>query len=223
MVPQLYFVPGGNRPDLLTAGAEKKYIVAMFRFFLKKNFCDVWDNLLHTIVYNLMMLALLGGCAALCIAVSALPGTAILKDIYVAAAFLFSSMLVCVFLVAESDNAARAASYETPKIKALFSNLVPSLKDGMLLGLLVTLAATIATTSIPYYISIWIPRDGGKGSLLGLLMLSFVFWMLVIFVIAIQWFLPVRRTARTRLQPKRQVLLIARSNYDCRSNRRTIK
>lgn len=192
MVPQLYFVPGGNRPDLLTAGAEKKYIVAMFRFFLKKNFCDVWDNLLHTIVYNLMMLALLGGCAALCIAVSALPGTAILKDIYVAAAFLFSSMLVCVFLVAESDNAARAASYETPKIKALFSNLVPSLKDGMLLGLLVMLAATIATTSIPYYFSIWIPRDGGKGSLLGLLMLSFVFWMLVIFVIAIQWFLPVR-------------------------------
>lgn len=177
---------------LLTAGAEKKYIVVMFRFFLKKNFCDVWDNLLHTIVYNLMMLVLLGGCLALCFAVSALPGSVGVKDLYVAAAFLFSSIFVCVFLVAESDNAARAASYETPKFRNLLKNLLPSLKDGALLGLLVTLFVVIATTSLPYYFFMWLPRDGGQGSPIGLIMLSFVFWALVIFVLAIQWFLPIR-------------------------------
>ena len=38
----------------------------------------------------------------------------------------------------------------------------------------------------------WIPSDGSQGSLIGLVFLSVIFWFVLITVLALQWFMPVR-------------------------------
>ncbi len=156
----------------------------MFGFFFKKNFCDVWDNLLHTVIINLIMLTLLLALAGLCLLSSYLPGGESLKNIYTLLAILLSSIILHIFILAEGENAVKIASYEAPKLSKFFTNIVPSIKDGALFGAFVAILFGVACVSLPYY--------AAQGNIVGLVMMSIVFWMLVISVLALQWFLPVR-------------------------------
>lgn len=162
----------------------------MFGFFVKKNFCDVWDNLLHTIVCNLVMLVLLFGAFVLYF----VTGTSAdgVKSISAYIALVFSCVVISIFFFAEGDNAAKMANYETPRIKNFFTNIPSCLKDGTLFGLLIALLILVATTSIPYYFFMWIPQDGTKGSIFGLLVMASVFWFLLISALSLQWFVPIR-------------------------------
>lgn len=156
----------------------------MFAFFCKKNFCDIWDNLLHTIIINLIMLTLLLALAGLCVLTAYLPGSEGLKNIYMLFLLLISSIILHIFILAEGENAAKIANYESPKLAKFFKNIVPCIKDGALLGATVALLCGITFVSIPYYAS--------QGNMVGLVMMSIVFWMVLISVLALQWFLPIR-------------------------------
>lgn len=164
----------------------------MIGFWFKKNICDGWDNLYHMIVPNLVVLGavVIGG--ALCFGANAIPVLNGWKEIITLVAFFLACGIVSVFIFAEGDNCAKVANFETPSIKNYFKNIVPSIKDGLFFGFLIAFLITVVFVSIPYYFNIWVPEDGKKGSILGLLCMAVVFWTVVIMLLSLQWFLPIR-------------------------------
>ncbi len=168
---------------------KKHYIVAMFGFFLKKNLCDVWDNMLHTILINLpmMLLFVLGYffCARMS-GIQSLGNTGIMISVTVCC------LIWGILYLAEGENAAKISRYEGPRYKLFLKQILPSIKDGILLGLCASILILAVLISLPYYFKIWHPMDGSEGNWVGLLMMSCVFWVVVIASLAIQWILPVR-------------------------------
>ena len=164
----------------------------MFRFLIKKNFCDIWDNLFHTIIINLFLLLAGSACVLLIILSGALPGSFAAKGIYPMCAIVLCCVVMGVLIFAEGDNALKIARFEGPKLANYFRNILPSIKDGAFFGLYTAFVALVAIISLPYYFRVWIPEDGSQGSLLGLLMMSMVFWFIVITILSLQYFLPIR-------------------------------
>ncbi|MBQ9537779.1 MAG: hypothetical protein IJU95_00785 [Treponema sp.] len=164
----------------------------MFRFLIKKNFCDIWDNLFHLMVINLFIVLSAAICLAVVMLMAALPGPAVLKDLSMFVSLAFFCVVMGILFFAEGDNALKIASFEGAKLSRYFGNILPSIKDGALFGLYLALVVAIALVSMPYYFHVWIPEDGSQGSLLGLLMMSLVFWFIIITVLSLQYFLPVR-------------------------------
>ena len=164
----------------------------MLGFWFKKNFCDAWDNLFQLIVSNLVMLAVTIGVVFMCIGVNAIPVSEAWKNVLSFIAMFIACGIVCVFVFAEGDNCAKIANFESGSYKNYFTQLVPSIKDGLFFGFFLALLVAIITVSFPYYFRIWMPADGSKGSFFGLLCMSIVFWFVLISLIALQWFLPIR-------------------------------
>ena len=164
----------------------------MFKFFLKKNFADVWDNLFHLLIVNLVLLAAGVLVVLVMFALNGIPVDDGKRNLILIAGIFVLSAFFHVFVFAEGVNVGKISNYEGSKVSRFFSNIIPSIKDGILYGLLVALFLLVALVSIPYYCGIWIPKDGSKGSILGLLSMSLVFWIEVISLLALQWFLPIR-------------------------------
>ncbi len=164
----------------------------MFGFFLKKNFCDIWDNLFHTIAVNLVIVAAGFLCFVGVVMSAYLPGAESFGNIYTLLAIGLMAVVVSILIFAEGENAAKIVNFEGVKISKFFKNIVPSIKDGALFGLFITLLVAVSMVSIPYYFRIWVPADGSRGSMIGLVMMSIVFWFVVISILALQWFLPIR-------------------------------
>ncbi len=164
----------------------------MFRFFLKKNFCDLWDNMFHFVLINFFITISIVGGLFLCYGIGKLNLDSSKLSLLTVAACLFILMIIHVLLFAQGKNEASIANFETPRIKTFFKNILPSLKDGCLFGLFIGLLVAIGLVTLPYYFSIWLPADGSQGKLWGLLLLSLSFWFLVITFLSLQWFLPVR-------------------------------
>lgn len=162
----------------------------MFKFFFKKNFFDVWDNLFHVIACNLISLIVLALSAFLCFAAVSVPEGDLARNVCTFAAVAVSCILISIFSFAEGSNAADVASFDTPRFLDYFKSVVPSIKDGVLFGLLSALLAGIAFVSIPYYFNMY--RAGGTAGFVYLLLAALIFWFIVITILALQWFLPVR-------------------------------
>mgnify|MGYP007070207038 CR=1 FL=1 len=163
----------------------------MFKFFFKKNFCDIWDNLFHLFILDLIMIVLLVAFAALCIGALSFGGEESGILLFYLALFV-SSAVIWVFIFAEGENAAKIANFESPKFSLYFKQLVPCIKDGALFGLFGAFLVSVATISMPYYFRMWLPSDGSQGSFVGLLFLSFIFWFEVVSIFSLQWFLAIR-------------------------------
>lgn len=169
-----------------------EYSIPMFGFFLKKNFCDVWDNMFHLVILNLFLLACTAASVAFVIFSVYIPGPEEIKVLYQIVAFFIACALLGVLVFAEGENAAKIADFGTPKLKDYFLNIVPSIKDGAAFGLFIGILTAVATVSVPFYFRVWIPADGSEGSVIGLVLLMVVFWAVFITVMALQWFLPIR-------------------------------
>ena len=153
----------------------------MLKFLLKKNFCDIWDNLFHFLIVNLINLALLmiGIAAASFIAKNLLTSFIV---------FVIINCILNISLFAEGNNVKKIANFESPKLKNYFSNILPSIKIALQFGTFTSILTLIAFVSIPYYFNMWLPTDGSKGNILGLFLLSFVFWFEVVSILSLQWF-----------------------------------
>lgn len=180
----LYFTIIQKSIGFIDCIGKKKYSMTMFRFFLKKNFCDIWDNLFHTIVVNLLNVVVFAISGFICIMSTYIPGGEVSLNVYSFLAILVSSVLISIFTFAEGDNALKIASFESPKLHNLFKNIFPCIKDGALFGVFITFLICVTFTSIPYYLCL--------GSLLGVFMTSIVFWIVLITILSLQWFLPIR-------------------------------
>ena len=164
----------------------------MFGFYLKKTLCDIWDNLFHSIVVNFFTIAVALVCFALWYYMGSLSVPDYMETLVTVFLILVTCMIMGVVLIAEGDNCARIANFETAHFGLYFKNLIPSLKDGLLFGLIIAAYIIVAMTGLPYYFRIWLPEDGSQGSLLGLFLMSIVFWFEVISVFSLQWFIAVR-------------------------------
>lgn len=180
----------------LTVYAKLCNIVSMFLFFTKKNFCDVWDNLFHTVIVNLVITigAILAASLAYFIMglAAAVFGDGILQNLCQIAAVVIACVIVCTLVIAEGENAVKIVSFEGPKIQKFFSNILPSLKDGIYLGLYIAFLFLISFVCFPFYFNIWIPADGSQGNIIGLALLSLLFWFLVITILSLQYFVAIR-------------------------------
>jgi len=164
----------------------------MFKFWFKKNFCDGWDNLFHLIVPNLVIMASVVLGILLCIGVNSLPLSEGWKNLLSFIAIFIACGFICIFVFAEGDNCAQIANFDSPSFKNYFAQIVPCIKDGLFFGFFLALLGSIMYVSFPYYYRVWIPADGSKGSLFGLVFMSVVFWFFIISILSLQWFLPIR-------------------------------
>lgn len=157
----------------------------MVWFFIKKNFCDGWDNLLWLMAFNLLIVGVAigvyyGNAAILSIAV--LPEwTVVVISILVLAAGIF---LISTILFSVSDVCAKIADFKSSSYKDVFTGLKDSWKDAVLFALVLTLLVVLAVVAIPFYLRV--------GNLFGIFLAALVFWMLCLCVLALQWFMPLR-------------------------------
>ena len=159
----------------------------MVWFFIKKNFCDGWDNLLWLMAFNLLILGIgIGeyyGLGAI-VGIATLPEWAVVVlSILFFAAGVF---LVTTILFSVSDICAKIADFKSSSYKDVFTGLKDCWKDAVLFTLVITLLAVLAVIAIPFYL-----RTEGLG-LFGVFLAALVFWMLCLCVLALQWFMPLR-------------------------------
>ncbi len=152
----------------------------MFGFIIKKNFCDGWDNLLSVIMANLVFLfsgigiVLLNGLAA---------NTQ--SEIFVLLALVFGVVFLSILVVAYSDSAAHIANFEGIHMLDFFKAIPGSIKDGALFGLMNAGVFLVSSFSIRYYIV-------ESGTLLGFALGCAIFWVDFFYLLAMQWFIPIR-------------------------------
>jgi hypothetical protein len=152
----------------------------MFGFIIKKSFCDGWDNLLSLIVVNLVFLfsgiglVLLNGFAARSE-----------SEILVLLALLVSVVILSILIFAYSDSAAHVANFDGIHLVDFFKAIPGSLKDGALFGLMNAAVFLISSFSIRYYIV-------ESGTLLGFALGCAIFWIDLFYLLAMQWFIPIR-------------------------------
>jgi len=157
----------------------------MVWFFIKKNFCDGWDNLLWLMAFNLLILGIgIGvyyGLGAI-IGIATLPEWAVIAlsiPFFAAGVFLISTILFSV-----SDVCAKIADFKSSSYKEVFTGLKNCWKDAILFSLMITVLVILAVIAIPFYL-----RMGG---LIGIFLAALVFWMLCLCAFSLQWFLPLR-------------------------------
>lgn len=164
----------------------------MFKFFFKKNFADIWDNLYHLFVVNLTYVVLgVASFFSMFGIYKAHLADEIKMLLSIGATFVLSA-IVHVFIFAEGENCEKISKYEQPRIQKYFKNLKSSIKDGILYGLFVAFLLSVAVVSVPYYFSMWLPVDGSGMNFVGLLFMQVIVFAELVSLLSLQWFLPVR-------------------------------
>ena len=165
----------------------------MFGFWFKKNLCDLWDNFFHFFIVNVIDLVIAFLFAFLFLFFSRSPLVAqnyrLLVVFFIA---LAGSCILSVLVFAEGKNAADVANFGSAKLVKFADNIVPSIKIGFQFGLFAFLVAAVSFISIPFYFNMWIPSDGSEGTVIGLVLLIVIFWAVLVTVLALQWFIPIR-------------------------------
>ena len=152
----------------------------MFGFIIKKSFCDGWDNLLTLILTNLVFLftgiglVLLNGLAA-----------RVDSQILILLVLLFSVVVLSILAFAYSDCAVHIANFEGIHVLDFFKAIPGALKDGALFGLINAAFFLISSFSIKYYMF-------ETGNLLGFALGAAIFWVDFFWLLAMQWFIPIR-------------------------------
>ena len=150
----------------------------MFGFIIKKNFCDGWDNLIAVIVANLVFLFTGIGLVFL-------NAFASKSGILALICLLLSSVILSILAFASSDSAAHIANFEGIHIFDFVKQIPGALKDGALFGLMNAGVFLISSFSIRYYIV-------ESGTLLGFALGCAIFWVDFFYLLAMQWFIPIR-------------------------------
>lgn len=161
----------------------------MFGFFLKKNFCDGWDNLFTLVLINLVFL-LAGG---LVIGIYVIlfthtpigtEGTTVLSVLVSAAALFLLYFSYCITAFAFGEQAANIANFGAAKIPEFFQAIPSVLKDAALYALITCAFTVLSVLGIYWYMT--------QGTYLCLFMGCIFIWLDLFAIITLQWFIPVR-------------------------------
>ena len=177
---------------MLEVLGKMKYFIGMFGFLFKKNFFDIWDNLFHllliNVIYTVLILSGVFGFLGLC--TLEIPDR--IKILVLGLAIVVFSMILHVFIFAQGKSAEKISNYSAPKLADFFGNIIPSIKDGLLFGFLFGMLIIVSFVSIPFYLTLSFSEDATTGSFMGLILAFFVFWILVFVLLGLQWFMAVR-------------------------------
>ena len=154
--------------------------VSMFKFFLKKNFCDGWDNFFFLVLSNVVTILLL---VASYFAFRFADG---INPYLPAIVFILCSGILMTSLFAWGANAAKLADFCSGSYGLFFSSLKAVWKIGFSFGALIAVALLLARFAVAYYLMLYF-RDG---NIVGLLVAAALGWFLLVAVIALQWFIP---------------------------------
>ncbi|MBQ0167589.1 MAG: hypothetical protein KBT02_10835 [Treponema sp.] len=156
----------------------------MIGFFIKKNFCDGWDNLLWIIVFNLVSAAIIVvAYIGLSFIAQIADTTSIFMLLGIPFALVMLFLLNCLF-TSISRECARIVNFSSVEYKSVFSHLFDDWKDSAYLTLFTGIIVLIAVVVIPFYLNM--------GNLIGILLSALVFWFLVIGVLSLQWYFPLK-------------------------------
>lgn len=194
-VPYLQ-VPGG-KPEVLDGPGRAHLLLEvkalrvadrgriMIGFCIKKWFFDFWDNMIKIVLINFGYVLLLG------------------LAVYLPYLFSFSTFLMLVsaavaltlfniYTGAASRFMREVADYETPGFKDFFLYVKEMLKASLLLSVIVGMELFLILVGIPYYIAV--------GGVIGLVIVSLIFWASVIWWLAWQYYFPARTRLDTNLR-----------------------
>jgi len=146
-------------------------------FFIKKNFCDGWDNMLTIIIPNLVILGvLLGFMSLLYVFQNVTPVTIVLVFLLLIA--------VSILTFAFGDSAVQIANFGTAHVADYFKAIPGCIKDGTLFGLLIGAVCAASYIAIPFYFA--------QKSLFGIFLGALFSWIVLFVFLALQWFVAVR-------------------------------
>lgn len=154
----------------------------MIGFFLKKNFCDGWDNILYLLVPNIIIS--LSSALAFFILSRIISLESSFALILTCGAFIVLLALIMVLVMAFSENAAEISNFSMPSIASYFRQIPNVFLDAVRYGALMGALVVVGAIGIPVYNSI----GGILGNALALLLLSFE----IVFFLSLQWFVPLR-------------------------------
>ncbi|MFP4643462.1 MAG: hypothetical protein ACLFM0_03830 [Spirochaetales bacterium] len=160
----------------------------MFLFTIKKAFFDLWDNLLTVALLNVGFVALL----ALTLSLTNLFGSI---DAFVGAILVpVAAILVTIVYAGGVSFASRdMVDYENPEFRQLIGYFREALPSSLWLAGLYIVQFFITSIAVPFYAQI--------ENIWGLAALVFLFWVSVVWLLASQFFLPIRSRLDSRLKP----------------------
>ena len=157
----------------------------MILFFLKKNFCDGWDSAFWLMFANILMLGIGIGCY---FGASGILNVAFIPEwltIVISLLFLIvGGFAIITLLMSVNEACAKIADFKSVTVKDIFANLKTSFKDAILFTLFISALVLLAVVGIPFYLRM--------GNMFGILFAALVFWALLVCVLALQWFFPLR-------------------------------
>ena len=151
----------------------------MLKFFLKKNFCDGWDNLFSILLSNVLVIALFAGFGFL------VRFAASVNLLVVFAVAIMATGVLMAVVFAWGAVARKIADFNTPSISLFFRSLRESWKTGFLFGLLLGMFVVFIGVSFTYYL-----RMAFSGKSIGLFFVSVIVFFALICTMAMQWFVP---------------------------------
>ncbi len=152
----------------------------MFLFYLKKNFCDGWDNMLSLVLPNLFILIFGVGLYFLIgLLIESVPVLAIILQV-------IGIFILITAIFAFGENSTKIANFKFASLKNYFSQFksVKLWKDSALFTLLATFIIFVAVIGIPFYLR--------QSEFLGLFLAAVLFWILLVCILSVQWLLPIR-------------------------------
>lgn len=165
----------------------------MFGFFLKKNFCDGWDNLFSLILLNLVFLAggtlLFFGWRAL---VMILPANETLSMLITCFGLVLLFLFYSITSFAFSDQAFTIADFGGIHIADFFKNIPSVLKDAVLYGLMLSALTILSVIGIRWYFM--------QGNYLYLFMGCIFVWFDFFAILTFQWFVAIRAVLKNNFK-----------------------
>lgn len=150
----------------------------MLGFLVKKAFFDMWDHFLGVIILNLGFILLLT-------IPLLLPSVLVTFSVIAALlAQIIGGLLIFVYGGAVSMAARDIANYERPEFRKVVGYLKDTWKSSIVFGLIWLAVVLVIVIGVPTYASL--------GGWLGLAAIVFLFWAIVIWGLASQFYLPVR-------------------------------
>jgi hypothetical protein len=149
----------------------------MIGFLIKKTFFDLWDNLFRVALINLGFIA----SVAIPVFIPSLFGSFPIIGLFL----LCIGIIWCfIYLAAAALSLKAVSDYGSFGFTDFFLNLKIAWPAGVVMGLFVFIAYLLVAMVIPFYMAM--------NSMIGLLFSAIIFWTLVVGILSLQFFLPIR-------------------------------
>ncbi|WP_147614171.1 hypothetical protein [Treponema pectinovorum] len=152
----------------------------MIAFFLKKNFCDTWDNLLFIILSNLIP------AGVIVLSYFSITSADAINHYLPNGVFIIAAGILSSVLFAWGANARKIADFNSPTWSLFFSSLKNTFFTGFIFGFLSAILILVVRIAFSFYLGMYL-KDGKA---FALLFAALIGWFSFIVLMAMQWFIP---------------------------------